>query len=72
MVTVVKLAYQLIELSFWHMKYIEDTVNVHKYDFYIIPRRWYNENEVVVSIQSNINDDLSDQIQVRSYQPLRS
>jgi len=36
---VVKLASQPIELSFWYTKYIEDTVNGHKYDSYIIPRR---------------------------------
>jgi len=39
MVAVVKVASQPIELSFWYTKYIEDTVNVHKYDSYIIPRR---------------------------------
>ena len=35
----VKVAYQPIELSFWYVKNIEDMMNIHICDSYIIPRR---------------------------------
>jgi len=43
----VKIVYQPIDLSFWNTKYIKDMVNVHKYDSYIIPQRWYVYERVV-------------------------
>jgi len=38
-------------------------INVHMYDSYIIPRRWYIWNGIVESIQLNINDELNVQVQ---------
>jgi len=62
----VKVAYQPIELSFWYMKNIEDMMNIHICDSYIIPRRWYIWNGIVVSIQSDMNDEFNVQIQIQS------
>jgi len=38
-------------------------MNVHINDSYIIPRRWYIRNGIVESIQSNVYDEFSVQVQ---------
>jgi len=63
---VVKVASQPIELSLWYTKYIEDTVNVHKYDSYIIPDDDIYEDGVMASIQPDVYDEFSVQIQIQS------
>jgi len=63
LVAVVIVASQPIELSLWYTKYI---VNVHKYDSISFPDDDIYEDGVVVSIQPNVYDVFSVQVQIQS------
>jgi len=65
MVAVVKLASQSIEIS-WYTKYIVDTVNVHRLTPISSPDDDIYEDGVVVSIQPDVDDEFSVQIQIQS------
>jgi len=62
---VVEVASQPIKLSLWYTTYIEDTVNVHTYDSYIIPDDDIYEDGVVVSIQPDVFDEFNVQMQIQ-------
>jgi len=70
LVAVVKLAFQPIELSFWYTKYIADTVNVTNMTPISFPDDDIYEDGVVVSIQPDVYDEFSVQIQIQSLSKL--
>jgi len=52
--------------SCFYMKHIEDTVNVHSMTLISFPDGDTYEDRVVVSIQPNVYDEFSVQIQIQS------